>query len=342
MRIITYGLTEEIPGQLGMTVGETGRYLRDLGITGVFLKQMESDWCLSLQQAGLEVYASHGIFVDNDDLWREMPESRPLTAAGEPAPVEDWYSPVLPSLPAVRAFRLRQIDALLSDLPLDGLWLDFIRWPARWERRHPHLYHSSFDPITLRHFQSDTAIEVKADLSDPSAAAARILANDAEAWYAWRCRLIAEFVDDVRHLLRRHRPDAILGAFTVPWTGEPLDDLPVSQAHERIVGQDPALLGPRADVLSPMVYHRLCGRDLDWPRHVTSALHKQVACQVWPTVEAIADDIGYSADEFSSVCDSVQSAGSGGLIVFNLAGLLADNHKLELLGCLAGSADSQR
>ena len=330
MALIAYGLTEGIPAQLNRTVAEVGRYLRDFGITGVFLKHLDPEWCAALQESGLDVYASHGIFVANDGLWQDIPESRPITAAGTPAPVEEWYRPALPSSTAVRELRLRQLDGMLRDLPLDGLWLDFIRWPARWEKRQPNLYHSSFDAATLRRFLDDTGIELM--VADPQPAAADwILTNAADVWHAWRCAQIASFVDEARALLAGRRPDALLGAFTVPWTGGPLDGLPVEQANIRIVGQDPALLGPRVDVLSPMVYHRLCGRDADWPGQVTSMLSEQVGCEVWPTVEAIVDDVAYGADEFASVCESAHRAGGGGLVVFNLAGLLSDSEKLPAL-----------
>ncbi len=131
-------------------------------------------------------------------------------------------------------------------------------------------------------------------------------------------------------MLRQQRPNALLGLFTVPWTGKALDNLPVDQAHIRIVGQDPALLGPRVDVLSPMVYHRLCDRDVDWPRQVTAALQAQVTCDVWPVVEALAEDTAYTADQFAEVCRSANAGGTGALIVFNLGGLLADPGKLPL------------
>ena len=131
-------------------------------------------------------------------------------------------------------------------------------------------------------------------------------------------------------MLKQHRPDALLGLFTVPWTGLPLDNLPVDHAHTRIVGQDPALLGPRVDVLSPMVYHRLCDRGIDWPAQVSATLRSQVECEVWPVVEALAEDTAFTVEEFARVAQSADAAGTGGLIVFNLAGLLADPNKLAL------------
>lgn len=336
MAVIAYGLARELPAFVGMGPAQIARRLRDGGLGGVFLKDRDLDFCRALQGVGLKVYASHGVFVDNSNLWTEIAGSRPIDASGEPVPAQDWYRPLLPTSQAVRELRLNQLDELAASMPLDGLWLDFIRWPARWESGEPKLYQSSFDPKTLAQFQTDTGIALPSHVGyaagddDAAKAAEWILADAADAWMAWRCEQIASFVDEARSVLKHRRPDALLGLFTVPWIGNPLDNLPVEQAHIRIVGQDPALLGPRVDVLSPMVYHRLCGRDVDWPGQVTSALRDQVECDVWPVVETLAEDTTFTAAEFVEVSEAARQAGTGEVIVFNLEGLLVDPDKLLL------------
>lgn len=329
MSVSVYGLAPGLPALVDMGPDEIGRRLYQAGIGGVFLKHHDAVWCEALKTAGLKVYGSHTVFLDRDNLWQKIAGSRPITISGEPAPVEDWYRPLLPTSKSVRELRLAQLSDLLTDLPLDGLWLDFIRWPARWESGEPKLYHTSFDPMTLAQFQAETGIALPAICTEAAAAAEWIQANAVADWVAWRCAQIASFVDEARTVLEQHRPNALLGLFTVPWTGLPLDNLSFDQAHTRIVGQDPALLGPRVDVLSPMVYHRLCGRGIDWPAQVTATLRSQVDCDVWPVIEALAEDTAFTAEEFGRVAQSASVAGTGGLIVFNLAGLLADGEKLS-------------
>ena len=334
MEIVAYGLTEVVPDQLDLSIADVALMLRDHGVTAVFLKHLIPAWVQALHDVGLSVYASKGVFIDQDDLWARLPDSRPLTADGSPAPLEEWYRPLLPTHSGVRELRLREIDALNRAVPIDGLWLDFIRWPARWEKSQPALYHSSFDVITLAQFQQESGIVWPVELESPTSIAAWILDNVARAWFDWRCDVIVGFVDEARALVKAQRPQARLGCFTVPWTGEGFDALPIEQAHLRIVGQDPVMLGTRVDVLSPMVYHRLCGREPSWPQQVTTGVQRQVECDVWPTVEAIDDDHGYSTEIFIDVCRSAADAGRGGLIVFNLAGLLADQTKLMTLKTL--------
>ena len=171
MRLIGYGLTNDLPTFAGQNADEIGRRLSDAGVDGVFLKHHDRAWCEALKASGLKVYGSHTIFMDNDNRWQEIAGCRPITNSGDPAPVQDWYRPLLPTSMPVRELRLAQLSDLLADLSLDGVWLDFIRWPARWESGEPKLYHSSFDPMTLSQFQTETGIVLPATCADATAAA---------------------------------------------------------------------------------------------------------------------------------------------------------------------------
>ncbi|MCC9075879.1 hypothetical protein FKZ61_007125 [Litorilinea aerophila] len=328
---IAYGLDPQSPPFVGRPIPEVVQRLQELGCRGVFLKRLEQPWVEGLRAAGLRVYASCAIFLGSPELWQEMPAARPITDNGDPAPAEEWYYPALPTLPALRAARLERVEELARTLPLDGIWLDFIRWPARWERSTPRLYHTSFDPVTLAQFQQDTGIHLPPDTDTAVAAARWILNHAAEAWFGWRCRQIVSFVAEAARILHQLQPEALLGLFLVPWTGGPEDDLPMADAHIRIVGQDPRLLGQVADVLSPMVYHHLCGRSPSWAGQVTARVAAQANCAVWPVVEAIPGPAHqYPAAEFAQACASAATAGRQGLIVFNLAGLLEDPHKAAI------------
>lgn len=344
MRVV-YGVDEGLPSWEALDAREIGARLRDMGCDGVFLKRLERPWVDALHDAGLRVFASFGVFIDNSSLdpvplWERWPESRPVTAAGTPAPQQEWYRPLLPSHPRVRAHRLVQLEALASALPLDGIWLDFIRWPGRWENPRPDIYHSSFDPITLRQFQADTGIVLPESVQAAGtvAAAEWIQAEVAEAWFAWRCQQIASFVATARAVLRRRLPHARLGLFTVPWVGTQPGALSVDQAHIRIWGQDPARLSQYADVLSPMVYHRLCGQSVAWVEDVTrqvvravegSSTEKDGNTAVWPVVEAIEPPEQYTAAEFETVCQRALAPSAQGVIVFKAAGLLQDAAKVQ-------------
>lgn len=324
-----YGLAADTPGLVGREPVEIGCQLRELGNDGVFLKTLQPDWVSGLRAAGLRVYASQAVFLAGDDLWSRFPDSHPLMADGQLAPVEEWYQPALPTSAELRAHRLGQLESLLTSLPLDGVWLDFIRWPARWERKRPLLYDSSFDPGTLRQFQGETGITIPVELASPSQIASWLLDRAAEAWFAWRCQQITSFVSAARQVLERICPEAMLGLFTVPWTGLESRWPGMDQAHIRIVAQDPAALSQHVDILSPMVYHRLCGRPVTWIGDVVGWNSTQADCPVWPIVEAIDPPPDYGAPEFAAACQAAEDEAEG-LIVFKLDGLLADEEKVAV------------
>lgn len=315
--VIFYGLTAQIPQFAGLSPRAIGEALRQIGSDGVFLKELRPDWVDALHSAGLRVYASHGIFVDTADLWQRFPDSRPVTADGEFAPQEDWYRPLRPTHAAIRDLRLAQLEALAADLPLDGIWLDFIRWPARWEKADLRLYDSSFDAETLAQFAEEGGIDLP--IGDAKAAARRLLDHHRDEWLDWRCGVIENFVAEAAQRVRYHRPAAQIGLFTIPWTG---DDL------RRVVGQDLRRLGRQADILSPMVYHRLCGQSTGWIGEVCAWTRAQVDAEIWPVLETLPPPNSYPAAEFA---DARREAGSSDFILFKLDGLLADKAKQALL-----------
>jgi hypothetical protein len=179
----------------------------------------------------------------------------------------------------------------------------------------------------LQQFQQDTHITLPVTVQETQQAAQWILNHAAPAWFAWRCRQITAIVAEARKILSRNNPSALLGIFTVPWIPHHTPD-DIKNAQVQIVGQDVDHLSKIADIISPMVYHRLTGHRLTWVKEVVD-WHMQAAnCAVWPVIEALAEpEHVYPAVEFEQVCQLANRPLTGGLILFNLAGLLADAHK---------------
>jgi hypothetical protein len=320
---VGYGLSQTLQAFAGQTGLETGEQLRALGFVGVFVKSYEAEWIAGLKESGLKVYASLTCFM-GAGVWQRFPGSRPILPDGSPAPRDDWYEPAIPTLPELRQARLAQLDHLAQTLPLDGIWLDFIRWPARWEKPELSLYHSSFDALTLSQFQRDTG------LAPPEGAISHWLSqNVGDPWFSWRCKQIASFVALAREHLKVHLPEALLGVFTIPWTDSDCIN-GISAPNIRIVGQDLQSLQAHADVLSPMVYHRLCGKTADWPTQVTRFVREHTNGPVWPVIEVLREDLSYPVAEFEAVARGAIASGADALVVFNLDGLLAHSDKLTL------------
>ncbi len=333
---IAYGLNPSMAAFEGLSDVEIGARLRASGCDGVFMHSPTPAWCEALHVSGLQVYAALGIF-SGKGLWARFPEARPVKADGTLVTKVEWYEPVIPTLPALRAQRLEDLEALIQAAPLDGVWLDAIRWPSFWEHQPPLMYETSFDPMTLAQFQK--ALQTRndqqkaiPDLSQAATAADWIATHATDAWYAWRCRQIETFFMEARARLQQHRPTALLGIFTVPWTDADFDaNYRTGSAPNvhHVIGQDLTLLAPHVDVISPMVYHRMCVRPPAWVGEVTgwAKARSQTSCRetdVWPIVEVVETTDVYPNAEFVAACQAAVEAQAEGVMVFTLEGLFKD------------------
>ena len=154
-----YGFSSDLPPFAGKGAAEQIAWLRGVGCTAIFGGYEDPDFVAAAHAAGMSVYAEFGCFVGRQ-WWEQMPESRPITADGAPLEPEGWYCGVNPAIPDVRQERLAALESLLIEHELDGVWLDFIRWPCHWEVPEPTLPRTSFDPFTLAAFCRDTGINM--------------------------------------------------------------------------------------------------------------------------------------------------------------------------------------
>jgi hypothetical protein len=317
-----YGFSPDLPLFTGKAAMEQVAWLREVGCTAIFGGYENSDFVSAAHAAGIPVYAEFNCFV-GQQWWEQMPESRPITADGALLRPDSWYCGVTPCFPGVRQERLAALERLLVEHELDGVWLDFIRWPCHWETLEPTLPRTSFDPFTLAAFGRDTGIIVP--ISDPAAAARLLLGEHDAEWTAWRSAQITSWVADARAVLRRVRPQALLGLFGVPWR---LSDR--SGAILSIIGQDYRALGQHVDVFSPMVYHRMCGYPVEWIGDVAAEVHTLSGKPIWPIIQSVDEPSILSAAEYGQALDIVlRHPAADGVLVFTLKGAL-DEAKLSV------------
>ena len=298
-----YGYSPDLEPFRGLAPMEVVALLRDWGADAVFGGYTDPAFVTAAHDAGLRVFAEFACFV-GPSWWQEYPDSRPVTPDGALLPKVDWYAGVNPSHPAVRSERLLALENLLSAHDVDGVWLDFIRWPGRWEQPEPTLHHTSFDAGTLRRFQAATGI-----VASPG----ELLTIHAGEWHAWRCAQIAGWVAQAGAMVRHVAPGTTLGLFSVPW---PAADL------ARVMGQDLTALAAHVDVFSPMVYHRLCSRPVEWIAQVTTEVAAATARPVWPIVQAVDEPDALPDDELDAAIRAAMGDPSGGVILFHLKGVL--------------------
>ena len=256
-----------------------------------------------------KVYLTLNIFGGKGP-WKDNPDSVPVLASGEKLSGE--YGGICPTHDGWRESRLELLLHWLTEFSgqkgIDGIWLDFIRYPGRWEHEHPSLPDTCYCQRCLTLFQIAKGVTLPSGLSTVELAA-WIKANAELKWVDWKKEQIVSFVRDARKLVDQYSNDrkVLLGAFLVPWK---------KSEHKGAISfrlaQDAKLLAPYLDVLSPMVYHKMVGESVPWIR-ATTDYFADTEKLVWPIIQA--ENVG--KDEFVQVVEVLNHSESDGMLVYS-------------------------
>ena len=308
-----YGYNAEL--FIGHSAAEQAAMLRSWGVTAIFGGYEDIALVAALHAEGLKVYAEFNCFA-HKTYWEQVPDSRPITAGGTPLEPEGWYHGTNPANPALRQHRHDALADLLRSYPVDGVWLDFIRWPCHWESLQPNRPQTSFDAPTITQFCRDMGITVP----DTNPAHV-ILSEHKSAWTDWKCQQITTWVATARELVQRLRPSTTLGLFGVPWQATDFDD-----AIRSIIGQNFAALAAHIDVFSPMTYHLMCSRPATWITDVARTLQTQTGKPVCPIIQSVDEPAPLPSDDYGAALAATAEA--DGVIVFTLKGVIENDAKM--------------
>jgi hypothetical protein len=321
----------EATGAFGGSAQETVAALHDLGANAVFSNNLAPELLRGLRAANIKVYATINVFGEQS-LWKRHPILRPMNNNGEVlalqpgngiCPTQRWYWPRV----------LRNLSQR-AEAGYDGVWLDFIRFSGHWEQAKPKLERVCFCDSTLADFSRATGIAFPANLPAPAlnappdssrslgpdnaAKAAWILAHHRSAWRNYLGTVIASFVQQAKEALIKKNAGATLGLFVVPWQREEFNF-----AMVEVLGQDYRKLKEHADVFSPMLYHELCGREVDWIARFVEYTAKETGKPVWPIIQSdLGKEHRVSDDAFAAAVLSALDPPSQGVIIFNYKTLL--------------------
>ena len=239
----------------------------------------------------------------------------------------EWYVGMNPADSQLQDDVLAAVHSVARDLPIDGLFLDFVRWPLHWEIElrpgRPRPLDSSFDTATLAHFEA-TCGALPGDLSSTRQKAAWLRDNRRSAWIDFKCQIITDFVARARDTLKSARPEAELGVYVVP---------DVDCQTEGLTGQRIRDLAPIVDRIAPMLYHNILLQPPAWVGPALARVAAAAPSKTLPVLQADSNrdpndaaDWGpaMSIDNFKAALDEVVAqADVAGLIVFPGAALLA-------------------
>lgn len=288
--------------------------LRGFGVNTIFSEADDypADKIRLIQNEGLRFMGGLTCF-HNTQLAQENPDYRPITSNGTIRPQMNWYIGIRPTHKDHQIERLDTVNRMLATYPLDGLWLDFIRWSMHWEvelrEDTPSPLHTSFDPDTLAQFSTWTEIELPQ--KPISELTHWILTTQREPWIAFKCHIITTFVKALRTIKMQHSPHIPLAVNIVPAS---------SSQRRDYLGQDIKALSHYVDVFSPMLYHHILGRGVTWIQDTLDEISSETDKPLIPFVQVSAlgkDDVDFSTQEWEQVIQTVlDHHATDGLIAF--------------------------
>lgn len=305
--------------------------LSQLGVNAVFVHaaSINHDLIDKVRSEGAEIYAEFPT-LNGKNYVEEHPEAWPIDASGQKVEAASWFMGVCPTEPGFRQYRRNQLENLLLEYELDGVWLDYVHWHAQFEEPEPILPETCFCDHCLKDFSKKKKIKLAGN--NTSEKAAFILESLDSLWRAWRCEVIVEWCNEMWHILKTIRPQALLGLYHCPWTDEEFNG-----ARIKYLGLDYDLLTNSIDVFSPMVYHARMGRNATWVKENLEWFYNRIQVntqdqyQVWPIVQAHDDPDLISAEEFGRVLKYGLEDPATGVMMFTSRSVAENPAKIEVM-----------
>ncbi|MFD7262359.1 N-acetylmuramic acid 6-phosphate etherase [Streptomyces sp. NPDC059874] len=245
---------------VALTESERDRMLTEYAASGLNALITKADsitpeLARACRAAGLSLLGSVACFSDHARPAAERrPDLYPVSGDGRPWQRMEWYTGLVPTDDAYVTRLIDRFARLAVSPLLDGLVLDFLRWPLHWELElRPGVVprSSSYDPHTLDDFTRRTGTALPP--GSPSAVAAYLHAHHEEAWHGYRCEVITDVTRRLTDAIRAARPGLWTGLFLVP-----AED---AGQRRRLVGQCVTELAPMVDAVLPMSYHAILHRE---------------------------------------------------------------------------------
>jgi hypothetical protein len=307
-----------------------GMSFKSLGINSLFVRStsLTDELYEVARREGVRVYVEFPT-LNGKEYLVDHPEAWPINEQGERAAPADWFMGICLTDSGFKAHREEQLRALLEAFDVDGIWLDYLHWHAQFETPQPILPETCFCERCIGRFEAATGVPVPA--GETRLRAAWILSENDSTWRSWRSEVLNDWVRDMKTIVKKVRPDALLGIYYCPWYPDDFDG-----AHYRILGLDMKALARIADVLSPMLYHQIMDKPTSWVDEYVKWLEESGITdgkrpRIWPIVQAHNKPGIITTEEFRQVMWNGARAPSSGIMMFTLQSLLSERGKLEVM-----------
>jgi len=265
----------------------------------------------------IEIYADFPVFC-GEDLIKSFPDAVPVEAFGKNL-IKEGISFVCPTHLGVRQYLIKKLSDLIK-LDVNGIWLDCARYPSVWDKPNPIIYDTCYCERCLSLFEKFIGEKIVGNTLED-----KFLHIDGSYYIEWlrfKCDQITSFVGQTRKAITDSEKSVKLGIFVVPW-----EDNEYSAGIKRILGVNLEQIAPLVDAVSPMLYHKMCGKDVEWVKEKVN-YYWNLGKSFLPLIQTE----GVSLEEFKKSMEFAILKPSAGVCIFYFEDLMKQKGKLKAAG----------
>ncbi len=310
------------------------RQWHDLGVNTLFVSEAllrDAGFRTMAKAEGLSLFLIFPVFQSPEAI-KDRPGLAAITSAGTPAR-EEWVEFVCPAREDYLSRKIEQLKGLVAEGDPTAVSLDFIRYFVFWERVTPDrapdsLPQTCFCPVCLAGFAAEMGVALPVELVTTAEKAGWILSTHATEWTEWKCRTIARAVERLARAAREVNPTVKVNLHAVPWRQ---DDF--GGAVRAVAGQDLVRLAPYVDLISPMCYHHMVGRDPAWVHDVVMDISSRTGAAVLASTQVSEAYVkeALSPGEFRAAAAEALKPPSIGVVFWSWDALSKSPEKQALL-----------
>jgi hypothetical protein len=313
------------------TLLHAGYNFDSLGMNAVFVRSvsLNQEFYASARAQGCKVFVEFPTLLGKDYLGHH-PEAWPINELGERSPPADWFMGICPTDSAFKTHRTQQLNTILDNYQVDGIFLDYFHWHAQFETPEPILPETCFCDRCTSLFGKYIQREIPGEHIPGKAE--WILEHADHQWREWRNSVLNQWAIDMGKIVHDRQPEALLGVYYCSWYPTDYDS-----ALYRTLGIDVGALSGHANVLAPMLFHRMKGRPVEWVGEYISWLDRVTDAGakgkplIWPIVQAHNSPGVVTAEEFRQVMHQGSRYPVSGIMMFSDQSLIADTAKIAVM-----------
>ncbi|MCC5928741.1 MAG: hypothetical protein JJU28_05805 [Cyclobacteriaceae bacterium] len=310
---------------------DAGYNFEELGMNAVFVRSisLNFDFYKTAREQKCKIFVEFPT-LNGKNYLQNHPEAWPIDEKGEQSPPADWFMGICPTDPDFKEFRINQLKEILNSYQVDGIFLDYFHWHAQFETNNPILPETCFCNRCITTFSESKDIEIPE--GDTPSRANWILSHSDTAWRDWRSSVLTNWARDMKTIIQDLQPDALMGIFYCSWY--PGDH---EAALYRSLGIDIHAIASEADVLAPMLFHKMKDRQPAWVGEYIHWLAEYLSKSenakplIWPIVQSHNNPANVSPEEFKEVMREGMKAPASGIMMFSDQSLLENPEKLEVM-----------